>query len=125
MRIRIRVYHVFVTLLALVLVAHFLPPRPVHAQGGLGTKVYISTATTTTVLPGVGFLDRVTFNGGTGGVVTLYDIAAAGCSGTPASGKFAAVMAATQPVTLDYGFEMKNGLCVVTAAATDLDVVVN
>jgi hypothetical protein len=112
--------------LLLALVAFLLPPPgQVHAQGGLGTPVYINTATTTAVLPGAGFFDRATINGGTGGVVTLYDIASAGCTGTPASGKFATIASATQPVTLTYGFVVKHGLCVVTAAATDLTAIVN
>lgn len=84
---------------------------------------YISTATTTFV-PAT-FLAIVTENGGTAGIVTLYDINQAGCTGTPASGKFATVEAqgTLNPLSLFYYLRLKNGgLCVVTAMATDLTV---
>jgi hypothetical protein len=92
-----------------------------------GNYKYISTATTTMVRPTSGYLHTVTINGGTAGVVTLYDIAGAGCTGTPASGKFATIEAigATNPVTLVYDLATVNGICVVTAAATDLTVSFN
>jgi hypothetical protein len=88
---------------------------------------YIATATTTTVKPAPGFLHSVTINGGTAGVVTLYDITGTGCTGTPASGKFATIetIGATNPVTLTYDLATLNGICVVTAAATDLTVTFN
>jgi hypothetical protein len=102
--------------------------RPIFAQGGPSAQyAYISSALTTTVSGQSGFLLNVTINGGTPGVVTLYDIGTAGCTGTPASGKFATIEAigATNPTTLAYGLKTKNGLCVVTAAATDLTVTYN
>jgi hypothetical protein len=92
-----------------------------------GAYKYIATATTTIVKPTSGYLHTVTINGGTAGVVTLYDIAAAGCTGTPASGKFATIetIGTTNPVTLIYDLATVNGICVVTAAATDLTVSFN
>jgi hypothetical protein len=89
--------------------------------------LYISTATTTPVKAQAGFLLSVTINGGTAGVVTLYDIGSTGCTGTPGSGKFATIetIGATSPVTLTYNLRTLNGLCVVTAAATDLTVTFN
>ena len=88
---------------------------------------YINTATTTVVRGNGGYLNTLTINGGTAGVVTLYDIASSGCTGTPASGKFAAIQAVglTNPVTLVYNLQTKNGICVVTAAATDLTITYN
>lgn len=88
---------------------------------------YISTATTTIVKGNGGFLHTLTINGGTAGVVTLFDIGSAGCTGTPASGKFATIetIGATNPVTLLYDLQTQNGICVVTAAATDLTVSYN
>jgi hypothetical protein len=88
---------------------------------------YIATATTTIVRGNGGFLDTVTINGGTAGVVTLFDIGSAGCTGTPASGKFATIetISATNPVTLFYNLQTKNGICVLTAAATDITVTYN
>lgn len=89
--------------------------------------VYIATATTTVVRGNAGFLNTITINGGTAGVVTLYDIASSGCVSTPASGKFATIetIGATNPVSLIYNLQTKNGICVVTAAATDLTVTYN
>lgn len=83
---------------------------------------YINTATTTSVRNGFGQLYSISINGGTGGAVTLYDIASVGCTGTPASGKFATIASSTAPVTMFYEGSVKNGLCVVTAAATDVTV---
>jgi hypothetical protein len=120
-----------VVLLTALIAALALFPRSIaHAQmppAANGVYKYIATATTTTVKPTSGYLHTVTINGGTAGVVTLYDIAAAGCTGTPASGKFATIetIGATNPVTLIYDLATVNGLCVVTAAATDVTVSFN
>lgn len=99
---------------------------PLAAQAP-GRYTYIVTATTTAVRSGQGALFNVTINGGTAGIVTLYDIGAAGCTGTPASGKFAIIEAigATNPTTIIYNLRVDNGICVVTAAATDITVVWN
>lgn len=105
--------------------------RPIHAQGppaANGKYKYIATGTTTMVEPVSGYLHTVTINGGTAGVVTLYDIAAAGCTGTPGSGKFATIAALGTGITnetLTYDLATVNGLCVVTAAATDVTVSFN
>jgi hypothetical protein len=98
----------------------------VHAQvvNG-GTYLYINTATTTVVKNGPGTLYVLTVNGGATGAVTLYDIVSSGCTGTPASGKFATIQAATAPVSLPYNLITKNGLCVVTATAADVTVSYN
>lgn len=92
-----------------------------------GVYKYIAAATTTTVKPTNGYLHTITINGGTAGVVTLYDINGVGCTGTPASGKFATIetIGTTNPVTLIYDLATTNGICVVTAAATDLTVSFN
>lgn len=103
-------------------------PSNVGAQQFANNRyLYISTATTTTVKAQSGFLHSVTINGGTAGVVTLFDIGSAGCTGTPGSGKFATieVISATNPTTLTYNLMTNNGLCVLTAAATDLTVTFN
>jgi hypothetical protein len=113
--------------IALVSIAIFRPLLAQTPPAANGVYKYIATATTTTVKPTSGYLHTVTINGGTAGVVTLYDIAAAGCTGTPASGKFATIetVGATNPVTLIYDLATVNGLCVVTAAATDVTVSFN
>jgi hypothetical protein len=113
-----------IALVVFTLVAFLAGQTPPAANGAYK---YISTATTTTVKPTNGYLHTVTINGGTAGAVTLYDIAAAGCTGTPASGKFATIetIGATNPVTLIYDLATVNGICVVTAAATDVTVSFN
>ncbi len=110
--------------LSAVLVGLLTESKPVNAQAEGGGYVYISSATTTSVRNGNGFLRRVTINGGTAGAVTLYDIAIDGCTGTPASGKFATIegIGSTNPVSLLYDLRVKNGICVVTAQATDVTV---
>lgn len=97
---------------------------PVFAQSLIGNYKYIASATTTTVLAQPGYLYSVTINGGTAGVVTLFDVTGASCTGTPGGGKFATIetIAATNPTTLTYNVHVLNGICIVTAAATDLTV---
>jgi hypothetical protein len=116
--------------LTVVLMLGLIAGPALKAQGppaANGNYKYIATATTTNVKPTSGYLHTVTINGGTAGVVTLYDIAAAGCTSTPASGKFATIetIGTTNPVTLLYDLATVNGICVVTAAATDLTVSFN
>lgn len=101
--------------------------RPEHTSAQNppnASYTYINTATTTTIKGGSGFLLSITVNGGTAGTVSLYDIAGNGCTGTPASGKFATIEAigATNPTTLTYNLATKAGLCIVTAAASDVTV---
>lgn len=88
---------------------------------------YINSAATTAVKGGPGFLHTVTINGGTAGVVTLYDIGQGGCTGTPASGKFATIetIGTTNPTSLLYDIQTLNGICVVTATAADVTVSFN
>ena len=120
----------WLTVLAFVLIIavfHFAPRVQAQAPNG-GQYTYINTATTTVVRNGFGYLNTVSINGGTGSAnVTLYDIASSGCTGTPASGKFAtiAVGATVIPVSMFYEISVKNGLCVVTGAATDVTVSYN
>jgi hypothetical protein len=118
----------FLLVFALLAGSFILRDHAVQAQAPSGTGgqyCYINTATTTACRNGFGYLTLVSVNGGTTGVVTLYDIASSGCTGTPASGKFATILAATAPVTMTYSISVKNGICVVTAAATDVTVSYN
>jgi hypothetical protein len=115
---------IFLALLVGMQIVHYSEPRPVQAQTSGHKSKYVSTATTTAVSDGSGFFNSITINGGTAGVVTLFDVAAASCTGTPGSGKFATIetIGATSPVTLFYEQRIVNGFCIVTAAATDLTV---
>lgn len=117
--------YILAAVFCLSLYAAFKPSVPIEAQGNIpGQFTYINSATTTSAKAQQGYLLAVTINGGTAGVVTLFDIGATGCTGTPASGKFATIetIGATNPVTLAYNLRFSNGLCVLTAAGTDLTV---
>lgn len=124
MKRELKFINVVLILAALVVIGEMRAQGPPASNAAY---VYINTATTTIVRGNAGFLDGVTINGGTAGVVTLYDIGSAGCSGTPASGKFAVIetIGSTSPVSLSYNLQTKNGICVVTAAATDVTVTYN
>jgi hypothetical protein len=117
--------------LTLVLMLGLIAGPALKAQGppaANGNYKYIATATTTNVKPTSGYLHTVTINTGAAGAITLFDIAAAGCTGTPASGKFATIRAGAAtdaPVTVTYDLATVNGICVVTAQATDLTVSFN
>lgn len=120
----------FIALLFLLAAAAALY-QPIRAQAPPASNAqyaYIATIATTTVKASPAFLHTVTINTGAAGTVTLYDIAGVGCTGTPASGKFATIQAVAttnDPVSLVYDVQTKNGLCVVTAAATDVTVSFN
>jgi len=113
--------------IAIWFVAWALHVDRVHAQAGQnnGQYLYISTATTTLVRGAV-YFNSVSISGGAG-TITFYDIVASGCTGTPASGKFAVITqpASAAPVTLFYEINVKNGLCVVTSATNDVTVSYN
>jgi hypothetical protein len=100
-----------------ILVCGVTTPRAQDAFANGYTYTHVSTATSTQVASISQLLHTVVVNGGTTGAVTLYDNASA-CSGTV----IGTIQAATAPVTLDYDIQLKNGLCVVTAAATDITV---
>lgn len=112
-------------ILFVVVVVALLPwmGRPlVHAQDAFASGYSyknITTAVNTQVATTPLLLHTVTINGGTTGAVTLYDNASS-CATT----KLGTIQAATAPVTLTYDIQLKNGLCVTTAAATDLTVTV-
>lgn len=77
---------------------------------------YISTATTTQVKAGAGFLHTITVNGGTAGTIIVYD-------NTAGSGDFLASFDSTNALatyTFDVTFAV--GLTIVTGAATKLTV---
>lgn len=115
------------SLFALLVAVFFVPVRGQAPPASNAHYLYIHTAATTIVRGNGGGLHAVTINGGVAGAVTLYDIGSAGCTGTPGSGKFAVIetIGATNPVTLLYDLQTANGICVVTAAATDLTVTYN
>lgn len=77
---------------------------------------YISSATTTTIKSGAGFLHTLTILGGTAGVVTVYD-------NTAGSGSVIAAFGSTNALqTYTFDVTYATGLTVVTAAGTQLTV---
>jgi hypothetical protein len=91
---------------------------PVHAQLASSqgfAYTHITTATNTIIATGpVEF--TVAINGGTTGAVTIYD------NTTCATTVVAVIQAATAPVVMPYYMQTKTGLCITTAAATDVTV---
>ncbi len=80
------------------------------------TPTYISTATTTTIKSGAGFIHTLTVNGGTAGTIIVYD-------NTAASGTIIASFDSTNALatyTFDVTFSV--GLTIITSAATKLTV---
>lgn len=82
---------------------------------------HISTATNTQMKSTPGTLHTVTVNGGTAGVVTVVDTSASNCSGGTTLAVIETI-GTTNPVTLTYDAATANGLCVTTAAASDVTV---
>jgi hypothetical protein len=106
----------------LLLAAHALTPVT-HAQSSANgySYTYVHTATSTVVAGAPAVLHAVTVNGGTGGAVTLYDDATA-C--TVVAHVFGVIESTSTPVTVAYDAKLLRGLCVKTAAATDLTVTI-
>lgn len=80
------------------------------------TAAYISTATTTVVKTGAGFLHSITVEGGTTGTIIIYDNTAA--SGTIIASFDSTVALATY--ILDVAFSV--GCTIITSAATKITV---
>lgn len=77
---------------------------------------YISTATTTTVKSGSGFLHTITVNGGTAGTIICYD-------NTAGSGTIIASFDSTNALnTYQFNVSFGTGLTIVTSAATKITV---
>jgi len=97
------------------------------AAYGQGTQyTHITTATTTTIAASVGpntnfggTLVSVTVNTTSpGGTITIYDSATA--SGAVIA--IITVVTATDPFSLPYNIQCKNGLTIVTSATTDVTI---
>lgn len=78
--------------------------------------VHITTATTTNVKSGAGFLHLIVINTTAAGAITIYD-------NTAASGTTIAIFAASATIgTYLYDVSFTTGLTVVTAAASDVTI---
>ena len=85
----------------------------------------IITDTTTTIKATGGTLNRVVVNtaGTAPASIALYNIAAAGCTGTPASGYVATLSTEAANVALEFNHTFTLGICAVTVSgATDANV---
>jgi len=98
----------------------FSPPgRTVQAT----QYTHVTGTTATTVKPSAGFLHNLTVNTGGAGTVSIFDLAAASCTGTPATNTVAVITAtATTLQTFTYDVNMLNGICVKASAAMDFTV---
>jgi hypothetical protein len=99
-------------------------PPSVSAQLGASSGfsfAHITTAVNTQVSAGQVTFHTLVINGGTAGAITVVDTSAANCTG----GKTIAVIATltgASAATLAYDIQTVNGLCITTAAASDVTV---
>jgi hypothetical protein len=80
----------------------------------------IATATNTSIAAKPTELHAITINGGTAGVVTVVDTLKSDCSGGTTIAVIAALGTGVTNETLTYDVLTQNGLCITTAAATNL-----
>jgi hypothetical protein len=95
----------------------------VEAQGGAGagySYTHITTATNTLVKSANGTLHAVVINGGTAGAVTVFDANTGACTGGTTIGIIATSTVSSE--SLNYDIQALNGICLTTAAATDVTV---
>ena len=95
------------------------PGRTVPAQQW--THITGTTATAVKAIPG--YLHALTINTGAAGTVSIFDLATAACTGTPATNTVAVITATTTTSeTFIYDVNMLNGICVKASVAMDLTV---
>lgn len=84
------------------------------------------TATTATVVKGTpGALTKIAINTPAAGTISVFDLAAAGCTGTPSTNVVAVITSGASDVarTIPFDAYLHNGICVKTSVAMDLTVV--
>jgi hypothetical protein len=95
--------------------------QPGSYNGFLGTD--ITTATATAVKATAGVVHTLTVNTGAAGTIILFDLAAASCTGTPATNQKATITATTTTVqTLTYDMNFLNGICAKSSVAMDYTI---
>lgn len=102
----------------------FLLLASAFAQNNVSRYNYtpISTATSLSIATKPTELHSITINGGTAGTVTIVDSTSATCSGGTTIATIAALGTGVTNETLTYDVLTQNGLCITTAAATNLTV---
>jgi hypothetical protein len=84
---------------------------------------HITATTATAVKANAGFLHTLSINTGGAGTVSVFDLATAACTGTPATNTVAVITAvATTLQTFTYDVAMLQGVCVKASVAMDLTV---
>lgn len=79
-----------------------------------------NAAGTFTVKASGGILHSITINTPAAGTLKIYNVAGAGCSGTPANLVATVTLtASTNPETLTYDGILSNGICIVSSASID------
>ena len=99
--------------------ARFSSIRRVGKENSMPVPARISTATTTVLKYGPGFLHHITVNNPTNNAITIYD-------NTAASGTAIAIInpgASATPFSLPYDCPFQTGLTIVTAGTPDLTVI--
>lgn len=91
-----------------------------------GTYSHVTGTTATAVKPLSGFLHTLTINTGAAGTVSIFDLTAAGCTGTPVTNTVAVITAATTTLqTFTYDTNLLQGICVKASVAMDFTVSFN
>lgn len=87
----------------------------------------ITAAATTTVKGTAGILRRIAVGTGVASAtIKLFNVAAASCTGTPGSGAMGVITLPStlaNPFTLEFNQSFSAGICVVTSAATNINVI--
>jgi len=97
------------------------PGRSVQAT----QYTHITGTTATVIKPSAGFLHTLNINlGNAAGTLSVFDLASASCTGTPATNTVAVITttAAASLPTFTYDVNMLNGICVKASAAMDVTV---
>lgn len=99
----------------------------VFSYPGLSAPAYqfthITGTTATAVKATAGFLHTLNVNTGGAGTISVFDLAAAACTGTPATNVVAVITAtATTLQTFTYDTNLLNGICVKASVAMDFTV---
>jgi len=81
------------------------------------------TGTTATVVKGTpGFLHTVSINTGAVGTFSVFDLASASCTGTPAKNQIAVIATSTSEISFPFDVNAVNGICVKASVAMDITV---
>jgi hypothetical protein len=90
---------------------------------GTGTYTHVTGTTATSAKGTPGFLHTLTVNTGGAGTISIFDLATAACTGTPATNTVAVITAVAGTLqTFTYDVNTVNGICVKASVAMDFTV---